>query len=149
MSALMGLFNCIFTLSWFDNWTANDVANSNIPFIFPDYMQCRLATRLRKWTKCRSSSNFIVYHEFWNLRGFFFRFSLFIFREGKGGRKTLACNPGMRTDWELNLQPLGLQAGSWSTEPHQPGLKSNFFVKGYLAYNIVLISGVKHSDLAA
>ena len=33
----------------------------------------------------------------------------------------LAKNPGMCPDWELNQQPFGLQAGSQSTEPHQPG----------------------------
>ena len=30
----------------------------------------------------------------------------------------LACNPGMCPDWESNQQPLGLQAGTQSTEPH-------------------------------
>ena len=33
----------------------------------------------------------------------------------------LACNPGMCSDWELNRQPFGSQAGTQSTEPHQPG----------------------------
>ena len=33
----------------------------------------------------------------------------------------LACNPGMCPDWELNQQPSGSQAGTQSTEPHQPG----------------------------
>ena len=33
----------------------------------------------------------------------------------------LACNPGMCPDWELNWQPLDSQAGTQSTEPHQPG----------------------------
>ena len=33
----------------------------------------------------------------------------------------LACNPGMRPDWESNWQPFGLQAGAQSTEPYQPG----------------------------
>ena len=33
----------------------------------------------------------------------------------------LACNPGMCPDWELNLRPFGSQAGTQSTEPHQPG----------------------------
>ena len=32
-----------------------------------------------------------------------------------------ACNPGRCPDWELNLRPLGLQAGTQSTELHQPG----------------------------
>ena len=34
----------------------------------------------------------------------------------------LACNPGMCPDWELNLWLFGLQAGTQSTEPHQPRL---------------------------
>ena len=40
----------------------------------------------------------------------------------------LTCNPGMCSDWELNQQPLGLQASTQSTEPHQPGLKSHLEV---------------------
>ena len=34
----------------------------------------------------------------------------------------LACNPGMCSDRELNRQPFRSQAGTQSTEPHQPGL---------------------------
>ena len=69
----------------------------------------------------------------------FKRFYLFIFREGKGGRKRgekqqcvvafhipptgdPACSPGIYPDCESNWQPFGLQAGAQSTEPHQPGL---------------------------
>ena len=33
----------------------------------------------------------------------------------------LAGNPGMCSDWESKWQLLGLQAGTQSTEPHQPG----------------------------
>ena len=33
----------------------------------------------------------------------------------------LACDPGMYPDWELNRWPFGSQAGTQSTEPHQPG----------------------------
>ena len=33
-----------------------------------------------------------------------------------------ACNPGMCPDWESNQRPFGSQAGTQSTEPHQPGL---------------------------
>ena len=33
----------------------------------------------------------------------------------------LACNPGMCPDWELNWRPFDSQAGTQSTEPHQPG----------------------------
>ena len=71
---------------------------------------------------------------------FFLRFYLFILRErGKEGEKEgekhqcvaascasptgdLACNPGMCPDWELNRRPFGWQAGTLSSEPHQPGL---------------------------
>ena len=38
-----------------------------------------------------------------------------------------ACNTGMCPDWESNWWPFGLQAGPQSTEPHQPGIKVNFF----------------------
>ena len=42
----------------------------------------------------------------------------------------LARNPGMCPDWELNQQPLGLQAGAQSTEPHQLGkAKDYIFLK--------------------
>ena len=34
----------------------------------------------------------------------------------------LACNSGMCPDWESNMQPFDSQAGTQSTEPHQPGL---------------------------
>ena len=34
-----------------------------------------------------------------------------------------ACNPGMCPDWETSQQPLGSQAGTQSTEPHQPELE--------------------------
>ena len=33
----------------------------------------------------------------------------------------VAHNPGMCPDWESNRQPLGSQASTQSTEPHQPG----------------------------
>ena len=71
---------------------------------------------------------------------FFFFLSLFIYfwREGEkhpcvvascappaGG---LAHNPSMCPDWELNPRPFGLQDGTQSTEPHQPGLL-HFFLK--------------------
>ena len=34
----------------------------------------------------------------------------------------LAYNSGMCPDWDLNWRPFGSQAGTQSTEPHQPGL---------------------------
>ena len=33
----------------------------------------------------------------------------------------LACNPGTCPDWESNRRPFGSQAGTQSTEQHQPG----------------------------
>ena len=36
----------------------------------------------------------------------------------------LARNPGMCPDQEWNQRPFGSQAGTQSTESHQPGLKS-------------------------
>ena len=33
----------------------------------------------------------------------------------------LANNPGTSPDWESNQRPFGLQAGTQSTDPHQPG----------------------------
>ena len=61
---------------------------------------------------------------------------LFIFRErGREGERDgkkhrsdqlpledLACNPGLCPDWESNQRPFRSQAGTQSTEPHQPGL---------------------------
>ena len=41
----------------------------------------------------------------------------------------LACNLRMCPDWESNWWPLGLQVGTQSTEPHQPGL---YYFKDYL-----------------
>ena len=35
--------------------------------------------------------------------------------------RNLACNPGTCPDWESNQRPFGSQAGTQSTETHQPG----------------------------
>ena len=69
---------------------------------------------------------------------FFLKIFIYLFLEGKGGRKrekhqcmVASCAPptgdpahnlGMCPDWELNQQPFGLQASTQSTESHQPGL---------------------------
>ena len=37
----------------------------------------------------------------------------------------LAYNSGMYPDWESNQSPLGSQAGTQSTDPHQPGMKED------------------------
>ena len=70
----------------------------------------------------------------------FFKIYLFIFRQtGREGERKgekhqyvvashtpptgdLGCNPDMCPDWGSNLEPFGSQAGTQSTEPHQPGL---------------------------
>ena len=39
----------------------------------------------------------------------------------------LAHNPGMWSDWELNWQHFGFQAGAQSTEPHKPGRETKLF----------------------
>ena len=59
-------------------------------------------------------------------------------REGEKHQCVAACraspgghpahNPGMCPDWESNQQPVGLQAGAQSTEPHQPGLWVSFVI---------------------
>ena len=46
----------------------------------------------------------------------------------------LAHNPGMCPDWEWNQQPFGSQAGTQSTDPHQPGLCVSFLKISYYFY---------------
>ena len=83
------------------------------------------------------------------ISSFFLRFYLFICRERKGERKgekhqhvvaslmfpagNLAHNPGRCPDWESNQWPFGSQAGTRSTEPHQPGPK---FFKFVVIFNL-------------
>ena len=43
----------------------------------------------------------------------------------------LAHNPVMCPDWELNQRPVGSQAGTQSTEPHQPRLRGSFYGSDY------------------
>ena len=83
----------------------------------------------------------------WFLKKFFFKI-LFILDRAEGRKKErektsmcgclfctpywgpyLAHNPGMCPDWESNQRPFGLQAGTQSTEPHQPGINIWFFKK--------------------
>ena len=77
---------------------------------------------------------------------YIFKYFLFIFREREreGERETsicgyLSCDPylgtwpttkGICLDWESNLPPFGSQAGTQSTEPHQPGHESIFLKEG-------------------
>ena len=75
----------------------------------------------------------------------FLRFIYLFLERGEGkekesGRETSVCgcllctpnwdlahNPGVCPDWEWNWPPFGLQAGSQSTKPHQPGQNSHFY----------------------
>ena len=41
----------------------------------------------------------------------------------------LARNPGMCPDWESNQLPFASQAGTQSTEPHQPKLEHHFYLE--------------------
>ena len=84
-------------------------------------------------------------------------FIYFIFRQkGKEGERegekhqcvVVSCAPptgdlacSMCPDWGSNQQPLGLQAGTQSTEPHQPGLKPVF-----LKYYFVLVLRIQHNS---
>ena len=97
------------------------------------------------WSECRLLNQ--ILH---NLI-FFLRFSLYILDQGEEREKgrerninvcgclsrapywgpDLARNPGMCPDWELNRLPFGLQAGTQSTEPHQPGIYSLILIVIY------------------
>ena len=50
----------------------------------------------------------------------------------------LVHNPGMCPDWESNQQPFGSQAGTQSTEPHQPGQE--------IIFNMNKTGGVRYSN---
>ena len=53
---------------------------------------------------------------------FVFKDVIYLFLErGEGKERGRETFPGMCLDWELNQQPFGSQAGTQSTEPHQPG----------------------------
>ena len=92
------------------------------------------------YLRMKGSKIYMQVKDFFSTAFSFFLKILFIFREGKGGRKkgretsscgSLLCtlyrrpsprNPDMCHDWESNRQPFGSQASTQSTEPHQPGL---------------------------
>ena len=96
---------------------------------------------------------------FWGLSFQFFKKDfIYLFLEGKGRRKRgretsivvascmpttgdLPYNPDMCPDWELNRQPFGSQAGTQSTEPHQPGLNVLFCLFVFLDF-IYLFLGI-------
>ena len=94
-----------------------------------------------KWLLITSSNTttinmHYVYHEYYIL--FYFLKILFVLEKGRDGEREeekhlcvdashppptgdLARNPGMCSGWESNWRPFGLQAGTRSIEPHQPG----------------------------
>ena len=41
----------------------------------------------------------------------------------------LVCNLGFCPDWESNQRPFGSQAGTQSTDAHQPGVICHFFIQ--------------------
>ena len=51
----------------------------------------------------------------------------------------LACNTGIRPDWELNWLPFGSQAGTQSTEPHQQGHYILFLISDEMSLNTTKI----------
>ena len=78
-------------------------------------------------------SSFIFLHVYWRFSLFFEDFIYLLLERGKEGEEKnirflhtpsggLARSPGMSPDWELNSWPFSLQAGTQSTEPHQPGI---------------------------
>ena len=95
--------------------------------MIPDYYNHRLFLKKGKTVKK------------WSLAKSVFKI-LFIPREGgreKEGTKHLSVASLMSpagdlahvcTDWELNQQPFGSQAGTQSTEPHQPGHESIYIL---------------------
>ena len=44
----------------------------------------------------------------------------------------LARHVGMGLDWELNQERFGSQAGTQSTEPHQPGHNYHFYLSNFV-----------------
>ena len=54
-----------------------------------------------------------------------------------------ARNPGMCLDWESNWRPFGSQAGTQSTEPHEPGLRVSFLRQMFLGAHMLVSTGVK------
>ena len=85
--------------------------------------------------ECLSSS--LLHHTHTHIYVFFKDFNYLFLERGKGRGKERERNIsvwlplmynllgtwplGMCPDWESNKRPLGLQAGTQSTEPHQPG----------------------------
>ena len=53
----------------------------------------------------------------------------------------LTHNPGMCPDWESNQWPFVSQAGTQSTEPHQPGLFTLWFLNPYSSGLVVKKDG--------
>ena len=111
----------------FQNW-------HHIVCIILHHLKCNIVSLSKTLSSCILWTIFVV-----SIFSFLKNNILFIFRqrrrEGKReGEKhqclvasvcptlgNLALNPGMCPDWELNRWTFGSQAGTQSTEPHQPG----------------------------
>ena len=119
------------------HWCSNSNMHGN-------HLESMLKHRFPNWTPRDSDSVNLG----WGPCAFFKRFYLFIylFLEGRGREgeregenhqcvvaswvsptRDLGQSPGMCPDWESNWQPFGSQAGTQSTEPHQPGPMCFFF----------------------
>ena len=113
------------------------------------YQPCKSVKSLRREPVTMESqcTNLIFKNVLFKVLLHYFLKSLFIFfrergreREGEGEKHQgvvashmppcgdLACNPGLRPDWESNQRPFGSQASTQSTEPHQPGLSRDIFI---------------------
>ena len=58
----------------------------------------------------------------------------------------LASNPGMCPDWEWNRQPFDSKAIAQSTEPHQPGQMTDFYMVLILEFYICQDSPEKQNQ---
>ena len=104
---------------------------------------CAVTSEASRWEENKPVT--LYYTGSWQRTHSFFKkdfIYLIIFREkGKEGEREkhrcviascapptgdLAHSPGVYPDWESNWRPFGSQAGTQSTEPHQPGGHTHF-----------------------
>ena len=115
---------------------------------------------LRSVQRHRGTVMFLTHEVIFTLLSPFLIFYLFLERGREGERETetsdprtlptrdLAHNPGMCPDWESNLWPFCLQAGTQSTEPHKPGLVLHFY-QWMFALSFLAMIEIKWCSLTA